>query len=97
MFDIEIAPEARRDLAAFRKYECGQIISGIEQQLTHEPMLQTRHRKRLRPNEIASWELRIGRYRVLYNVEESERTVHIVAIGFKMGNLLYIRGERRTW
>jgi len=57
---------------------------------------ETRNRFRMRPNDVAEWELRIGRYRVLYNVEEDDvRIVSIEAIGLKVGNLLFVRGKRR--
>ena len=55
---------------------------------------ETRNRKELRPNEVASWELRIGRFRMFYDVDEEDRNVSIEAIGFKIGHELFIRGER---
>ncbi len=61
----------------------------------HEPNVETHNRKWLRPNDISDWELRIGKYRVLYDIEEQVKIVAIQAIGFKIGNELYIRGERR--
>jgi len=36
-----------------------------------------------------------GKYRVFYDVEEQVKIVAIQAVGFKIGNELYIRGERR--
>ncbi|MCA1991360.1 MAG: hypothetical protein LDL41_04825 [Coleofasciculus sp. S288] len=39
-------------------------------QLRYEPTVETRNRKRTRPNSIAAWELRIAEFRVFYNVEE---------------------------
>lgn len=49
----------------------------------------------MRPNEIAGWELKIGKFRVFYNVEEPVRVVTIEAIGVKLGNRVYIRGEEK--
>jgi len=44
--------------------------------LTHQPTVATRNRKRLRPNPLAPWELRIGALPVYYEVtEEPERLV----------------------
>jgi hypothetical protein len=43
---------------------------------------------------VADWELRLGRVRVLYNVIVETQVVSIEAIGFKVGNLLFIRGEK---
>lgn len=79
-----------------RKYH-SLLREAIEQQLTHEPLNETRNRKPLqRPVEFgATWEIRFGpnnRFRVFYDVDESERTVTILAIGVKEGNRLSIGG-----
>jgi mRNA-degrading endonuclease RelE of RelBE toxin-antitoxin system len=95
MYEIEFAPEARDDLKSLRKFEQQMIIAGIETQLRYEPTVKTHNRKRLRPNDVAEWELRLGKYRVFYNVEEHILTVNVEAIGFKVGNVLFIRGKRR--
>ena len=95
MYEIEFTPEAFEDLKAFRKFEQNTIIDSIEAQLKHEPMVETRQRKQLRPNDVAEWELRLGKFRVFYNVEEAALMVSIEAVGFKTGNLLFIRGEKR--
>lgn len=64
-------------------------------QLAHQPTVERRNRKRLRPNPLAPWELRIGNLRVYFSVEEEpERVVKIRAIGVKkQGNRLFIGGE----
>jgi mRNA-degrading endonuclease RelE of RelBE toxin-antitoxin system len=94
MFEIEFTPEATDDLRALRKHEQVEAIAAIEAHLRHEPTAETRNRKRLRPNDVAEWELRAGKLRVLYNVEEGPRLVRIEAVGFKIGNLLFVRGRR---
>ncbi|GAK55353.1 plasmid stabilization system protein, RelE/ParE famil [Candidatus Vecturithrix granuli] len=95
MYEIEFTPEAKDDLKTLRKFEQHTIIAGIETHLTYEPTVETRNRKRLRPNDVAEWELRLGKYRIFYNVEEHILIVSIEAVGFKVGNLLFIRGKRR--
>ncbi len=95
MYEIEFTPEALEDLKSFRKFEQNEIVDGVETQLTYEPTVETQQRKQLRPNEIAEWELRIGKFRVFYNVEEEVLLVSVEAVGFKVGNLLFIRGEKR--
>ena len=42
------------------------VLDAIERQLTHEPLIETRNRKPLRPNPIAAWELRAWALRVFY-------------------------------
>ena len=66
----------------------------------HQPLLETRNRKLLRPNPITPWELRVGPLRVFYDVvagdPESKAeggVVYVLAVGKKEGNLLRIAGE----
>lgn len=86
--------EAIDDLNNLRKNEQQRVMDQIDTQLCFEPLVETRNRKHLRPNPYASWELRIGRFRVLYDADETDRHVSIEAVGFKIGNKLFIRGER---
>lgn len=95
MFEIEFNAIALKDLAAFRRFKQRSIVPGIEAQLVHEPTRVTRHRKRLRPNDVAEWELRIGKFRVFYHVDVERLVVSVEAVGFKIGNLLFIHGEKR--
>ena len=92
-FEIEFTPEALGDLKALKKNDQRYIVDAIETQLQQQPAEQTRNRKRLRQNEVAGWELRISRFRVLYNVESESNIVSIEAIGLKIGNLLFVRGR----
>ena len=94
MHEIEFSPSSLEDLRSLRKPDQRQILNGIETQPRHEPTTEARNRKRLRPNELAAWELRICKFRVFYDVNNEERVVSIVAIGLKIGNLLFIRGEQ---
>ncbi|MCB0168820.1 MAG: type II toxin-antitoxin system RelE/ParE family toxin [Anaerolineae bacterium] len=95
MYEIEFTPEAIEDLKSFRKFEQQIIISNIETQLKHEPTVEIQNRFQIRPNDVAEWELRIGKYRVFYNVELDVQIVSIEAVGFKRGNQLFVRGKRR--
>ncbi len=94
MYVINYSFESLEDLHFFRKREQQEIMDSIDVQLRYEPTAETRNRKELRLNEVASWELRIGRFRVFYYVDEEDRIVSIEAIGFKIGHELFIRGER---
>jgi mRNA-degrading endonuclease RelE of RelBE toxin-antitoxin system len=80
MYEIELTPEAFKDLAAFRKFDQVRIPAGMEAQLKHEPANETRNRKRLRPNQLAEWALRIDEFRVFYDVTPAEPIVKIVAV-----------------
>jgi mRNA-degrading endonuclease RelE of RelBE toxin-antitoxin system len=93
MYDIEFTQDAIDDLRFLKKNEQQQVIAGIESQLLYEPNVETRNRKRLRPNDVSEWELRLGKFRVFYDVEATVRIVRVEAIGYKEGNQLFIRGE----
>jgi mRNA-degrading endonuclease RelE of RelBE toxin-antitoxin system len=92
-FAVEIARSVLRQLEALTGDECARILDGIEKQLTHEPLRETRNRKPLRPNPIAPWELRLGSLRVFHDVAEEERRVFVLAIGKKVHNVLRIGGR----
>lgn len=60
------------------------VIEEIVQQLTDQAAIATRNRKPMRPNPLASWELRVGNLRVYYDIEdEPEPLVEIIAVGVK--------------
>jgi mRNA-degrading endonuclease RelE of RelBE toxin-antitoxin system len=70
------------------------VLDGIERQLLHEPLKETRHRKPLRPNPIAPWELRVQQLRVFYDVAGGERgVVRILAVGRKRRDAVIIGGK----
>jgi len=74
------------------------IRENIEEQLLFEPNAETKSRKPLRqPAPFgAQWEIRFGpdnRFRVLYDIDEQQHTVQILAIGEKEGNRLIVAGE----
>jgi mRNA-degrading endonuclease RelE of RelBE toxin-antitoxin system len=94
MYDIKYTETAVADLQWFKKYEQNQILDGIDQQLRYQPTVETRNRKQLRPNPTAAWELRIGDFRVLYDVDEQVSIVEIKRIGEKRGNVLFVRGQQ---
>ena len=93
MYDIRYTLEAIEDLKRFRKNEQRLIARQIDEQLLYEPMHETRNRKRLRPNSVAEFELRITQFRVFYDVDENRNLVKIEAIGHKEGDCLFIRGK----
>lgn len=92
-FRIEVTEEAKGDLSYYAAFERKFIVSEIREQLVHQPQVETKNRKLLRDNPIASWELRVDRYRVFYEVDAAARTVSVVSIGHKEHNVLLIRGK----
>lgn len=86
MYSIEFSEGAVEDLQRVRSFEHGQILDVIEEQLKYEPTAETRNRKLLSgltPSFEAVppvWELRVGDYRVFYDVDEEEKRVYVRAI-----------------
>jgi len=93
MFDIELTADAIEDLRGFKKNDRPRILDEMERQLAHEPTRETRNRKKLRPNKLAEWELRLDKFRIFYDVDTTDEIVKIAAVGFKQGNRLFIHGE----
>src|SRR5438105_5032595 len=54
------------------------VLDEVERALAHEPAVETRHRKPMRPNPVAPWELRIGHLRIYYDVGEGSDPVVLV-------------------
>ena len=52
-FEIKYTDDAFDDLHGFRKYDQVIILDSVERQLRDQPMIETRNRKRLRPNGVA--------------------------------------------
>ena len=97
-FKLVYAAQVKAHLKAIdRKYH-SPIRREIENQLRFEPDVETRNRKPLtRVVEFeADWELRCGpnnRFRVFYEVSQTEREVYVIAVGIKRGNRVFIGGE----
>ncbi|OFV96366.1 MAG: hypothetical protein A3H28_03925 [Acidobacteria bacterium RIFCSPLOWO2_02_FULL_61_28] len=91
-YEIRFASTAKRHLQKFPVGERAGIVAAVETQLSHEPLVETRNRKRLRPNPIAPWELRVRSLRVFYEVDQPG-VVTVLAIGAKRGSRLYLGGE----
>ena len=92
-YQIEVTEETKTDLYYYTASERKNVTKEIRTQLTHQPLIETKNRQKLRDNPIAPWELRSGKYRIFYEVDETSRKVAIVAIGHKEHNILMIRGK----
>ena len=92
-YRIEFTPKAREHFATFAARERALLRDGIRKHLTHQPALETRHRKPLRPNTLAGFRLRIRDLRVYYDVFEGpDPLVLVQAIGIKVRNLVFVGG-----
>jgi mRNA-degrading endonuclease RelE of RelBE toxin-antitoxin system len=91
-FEIAFTRTAADHVRSYRKYEQQIILDAIDQQLAHEPTTETRNRKRLSENELSDWEMRVGDFRIFYDVliEDERGTVKIKAVGHKEHGVLRI-------
>jgi len=88
-------PDTREHFRYLTARQRSIVFDSVEEQLVNEPTAETRNRKEMRPNSLASWELRIGDLRVYYDVTEESQTVTVIAVGIKRGNRVFIGGEER--
>ena len=94
-YQIEFWPEVEGHLRVLTAAERATVLAGIEGRLRHEPTVVTRNRRPMRPNPLAPWELRIGKLRVYYDVEEVPAPAVVIrAVGVKEGNEVWIGGRR---
>ena len=92
-FQVTLTPSAEADLDYFKRFEQCVIVNAAKRYLRNDADVESRHRKKLRPNPLAPWELRGGKYRVFYEVVDAT-AVKILAMGYKEHNDLFIRGQR---
>jgi len=89
-YEIVFEENVEEEIAALRAFEGRRVLAAIQNDLTHEPSRETRNRKILRgakpPFDALEpvWELRVGEYRVFYDIDEEARTVFIRAVRRKL-------------
>ena len=85
MFTISFTEPSLDDIESFRKRDQSRIFNEIEEQLSHQPDVATRRRKRFRRNRVSEWELRIEVFRVFYDVDIDASRVEVKLVGRKQG------------
>lgn len=86
MYEIEFSRGALDDLRRLRAHDRSRILDSIEDQLSTDPNRQTRKRKVLEdllpPFESVPpvWQLKVGDFRVLYDIDPENSTVYVRAI-----------------
>lgn len=94
LYRIEYSPDAEGHLRTLTARQQRIVLDAVDEQLAHDPSVETRNRKPMRPNPLAPWELRIGNLRVYYDVEEEpESVVFVRAVGIKQRNRVRIGKE----
>src|SRR5262245_17205841 len=86
MYTLEYAEGVADDLKELRAGDRKRILDKIEEQLPNDPAHETRNKKPLvglKPpweHEEPVWELRVGKYRVFYDVNDEALCVIVRAI-----------------
>jgi mRNA interferase RelE/StbE len=71
-FDVGFVPSADEDLDHYETHQQRIILTAIATLLSVDAHVPSKRRKRLRSNPLAPWELRVGEFRVFYEVREGE-------------------------
>ena len=78
---IEFVGAAKDDLRVLRKSARVKVLDRIETHLSYQPTLQSKSRiKTLRPGTHPPYRLRVDKFRVYYDVNESERLVIVYGV-----------------
>ena len=86
MFSIVYVDRVANDLAAMRVFDQRRILDRIDEELSHQPTQETRHKKIISgltfpwDHEEPAWELRVGEYRVFYDVDVMAQQVTVRAV-----------------
>jgi len=91
--EVILVPSAVGDLEHYTKRHQRIILDALAALLASDADVATRRRKPLRENPMAPWELRLGQFRVFYEVAQNS-VVKVLAIGHKRHNALFVRGKR---
>ncbi len=92
-FTIFFSTDAKEDLKSIRAHDRQMILDAIETQLIDAPTLETKKRKFLRnlvpPFDAIPpiWQLRVGTFRVFYDVSEEQFQVFVRAVRRKPAHL----------
>ncbi len=82
-YEIVVHELAVKELESLRAFDQRRVLADLREQLADQPSVPTRRRKcliDLTPSfehELPVWELRVGAFRVFYDVSEEEKRVHI--------------------
>ena len=83
---MRLARDVVKDLRRLRAHDRQRVVDAIETKLPHEPTLTTRNRKRLAglvppwTAESPVWELRVGEFRVFYDVAVDDVVIYVRAV-----------------
>jgi len=90
-YRIEITEEAESDLDGIRVFYREEILDRLEEHLRYEPTRESRSRiKRLVLLNSPAYRLRVGDYRVFYDVDDVTAEVVVLRVMGKEESLMYL-------
>lgn len=90
-YEIEITEEAESNLDGIRAFYREEILDAIEDNLRYEPTRESRSRiKRLELLDSPAYRLRVGEYRIFYDVDEVVGEVAVLRVMSKEESLVYL-------
>ncbi len=89
-YEVRLGAEAHKELLRLPAYHRTRLIAAMQRELVRRPTLDEKPRKRLAPDPdsgipatAAVWQLRVGDFRIFYDVDEKSRTVMVQRIARK--------------
>jgi mRNA-degrading endonuclease RelE of RelBE toxin-antitoxin system len=90
-YEIEVTEEAESNLDGIRAFYREEILDAIEDNLRYEPTRESRSRiKHLELLDSPAYRLRVGDYRIFYDVDEVVGEVVVLRVLSKEESLVYL-------
>ena len=92
-YRVIVRPQAKAEIEVLRVFDQRKITDAIKANLIDEPKTETRNKKLLRglipafEHEPPVYELKVGEYRVLYDVTDERQVVFVRAVRRKSGGM----------
>src|SRR5690242_1091188 len=81
VYEILYTEAAADDIRGLRAYDRRQILDGTERHLTHQPTAVSKSRiKQMRQPFWSQYRLRLGDFRVYYDVDEASSRVNVLRV-----------------
>jgi mRNA-degrading endonuclease RelE of RelBE toxin-antitoxin system len=93
-FEVRYSRRAVAQLRNLRAFDRATILDEIERILTINPTVQSKAKiKKLREPAATAFRLRVGDFRVFYDLDEVSTAVNVVQILSKQDSLRYLEGS----
>ena len=98
-FQVHLKPSAVEDMDKLRRYDATMVADGMERHLAQNPKRESKsrikRRGRLKGIQDPDYRLRLGDYRVFYNVEDTENRVAVLRVLHKDQTRKYYEEVRK--